>query len=84
MTTFFDKWRSAKGAFEPGPSPEADFARVRPDSPMRLEADAGIECLGVLRPARHRMPASAPYLHFVPTFFRTGLCPAQTARKAED
>jgi fumarate reductase iron-sulfur subunit len=46
MTAFFDKWRDAKGQFEPGIAPRADFAVVRPASPQRQAADAAIECIG--------------------------------------
>jgi fumarate reductase iron-sulfur subunit len=45
MTAFFDKWRDARGSFEPG-EPRADFALVPPSSRERREADAGIECIG--------------------------------------
>ena len=44
MRAFFDKWRAAKGHFEPGPEPPDDFAVVPPASPQRAAADAGIEC----------------------------------------
>src|SRR5499426_3113341 len=33
MTQFFDKWRDAKGFFEPGPTPGTDFATVSPATP---------------------------------------------------
>jgi fumarate reductase iron-sulfur subunit len=46
MRDFFDKWRDAKGHFEPGAQPPADFAVVPPASPQRQAADAGIECIG--------------------------------------
>jgi fumarate reductase iron-sulfur subunit len=46
MTQFFDKWKQAKGYFEPGAQPAADFAVVRPATPQRQAADAGIECIG--------------------------------------
>ena len=46
MTQFFDKWKQAQGYFEPGPQPQADFAVVRPTTPQRQAADAGIECIG--------------------------------------
>jgi fumarate reductase iron-sulfur subunit len=46
MTEFFDKWRDARGFFEPGPRPANDFAVVAPASPQREAADAGIECIG--------------------------------------
>jgi fumarate reductase iron-sulfur subunit len=45
MTGFFDKWRDAKGSFEPG-EPQGDFAVVPPATPERQAADAGIECIG--------------------------------------
>jgi fumarate reductase iron-sulfur subunit len=46
MRAFFDKWHAAKGHFEPGPQPPADFAVVPPASRERHAADAGIECIG--------------------------------------
>ena len=46
MVQFFDKWRDAKGYFDPGAEPAADFAVVAPSSPQRQAADAGIECIG--------------------------------------
>ena len=50
MTDFFDKWRDAKGYFEPQRSShdtaQRDFAVVPPDSAQRRAADAGIECIG--------------------------------------
>ena len=46
MTQFFDKWKEAKGYFEPGLGPEKDFAVVPPASKERQAADAGIECIG--------------------------------------
>ncbi len=46
MTQFFDKWKDARGFFEPGPAPQADFAVVPPASRERQAADAGIECIG--------------------------------------
>ncbi len=45
MTTFFDKWRDAKGHFDPGET-RTEFATVPPASPERQAADAGIECIG--------------------------------------
>jgi fumarate reductase iron-sulfur subunit len=56
MAAFFDKWRDAKGHFEPevisdddGPSTlgaHAGFHVVPPSTPERRAADAGIECIG--------------------------------------
>ncbi len=45
MTDFFDKWRDARGYFEPREA-RADFHVVSPASPQRQAADAGIECIG--------------------------------------
>jgi len=45
MAAFFDKWRDAKGHFEPG-EPQTDFQVVPPATPERQAADAGIECIG--------------------------------------
>ncbi len=46
MTQFFDKWKEARGFFEPGGQPESDFAVVPPATAARQAADAGIECIG--------------------------------------
>ncbi|HWV92408.1 MAG TPA: succinate dehydrogenase/fumarate reductase iron-sulfur subunit [Burkholderiales bacterium] len=46
MREFFDKWARAKGEFRGRSTREDDFAKVRPDSAPRLQADAGIECIG--------------------------------------
>ena len=46
MREFFDKWARAKGEFRGRSTREEDFAKVRPDSAPRLQADAGIECIG--------------------------------------
>lgn len=46
MTQFFDKWKQARGFFEPGATPADDFAVVAPATPQRQAADAGIECIG--------------------------------------
>jgi fumarate reductase iron-sulfur subunit len=46
MREFFDKWVRAKGEFRGRSTREDDFAKVRPDSAPRLQADAGIECIG--------------------------------------
>jgi fumarate reductase iron-sulfur subunit len=46
MATFFDKWARAKGAFEGEKTRSDDFAKIRPDSEKRKNADAGIECIG--------------------------------------
>jgi fumarate reductase iron-sulfur subunit len=46
MSEFFDKWSRAKGHFRGRATRHDDFARVAPQSPERLAADAGIECIG--------------------------------------
>ncbi|HKA43696.1 MAG TPA: succinate dehydrogenase/fumarate reductase iron-sulfur subunit [Burkholderiales bacterium] len=46
MTIFFDKWARARGRFNGTATRGEDFARVRPESPERRLADAGIECIG--------------------------------------
>jgi succinate dehydrogenase iron-sulfur subunit len=46
MTAFFDKWRDARGFFEPGRRPAADFAVVPPATRERRAADEAIECIG--------------------------------------
>lgn len=46
MSEFFDKWARARGQFHPTATRKDPFAPVRPDSPQRRQADAGIECIG--------------------------------------
>ncbi|MEI8265751.1 MAG: succinate dehydrogenase/fumarate reductase iron-sulfur subunit [Betaproteobacteria bacterium] len=46
MRPFFDKWAGARGRFQGEKTRHEPFARVRPDSPERKAADAGIECIG--------------------------------------
>jgi fumarate reductase iron-sulfur subunit len=46
MRDFFDKWARAKGRFEGTTTRRDDFARVEPQSPARIAASAGIECIG--------------------------------------
>ena len=46
MSAFFDKWARARGQFQGASSRKNDFARVKPDSDMRVYADASIECIG--------------------------------------
>jgi fumarate reductase iron-sulfur subunit len=46
MTAFFDKWKDARGYFEPGDKPAEDFAVVKPDSKKRRAVDESIECIG--------------------------------------
>jgi fumarate reductase iron-sulfur subunit len=46
MREFFDKWARAKGRFEGRLSRNEDFEKIKPESPQRTLADAGIECIG--------------------------------------
>ena len=46
MAEFFEKWKAARGSFEPGLAPEPDFAVVPPGSEARQAADEAIECIG--------------------------------------
>jgi fumarate reductase iron-sulfur subunit len=45
MTPFFDKWQKAEGRFKGNRGWAEDVEPVRPDSPQRQAADAGIECI---------------------------------------
>jgi len=45
MRPFFRKWQRAQGYFRAGQGRRDGFARVRPDSEARRQADAGIECI---------------------------------------
>jgi len=45
MTVFFEKWGRAKGRFDDGGAPDADFVPVDPTSADRREVDAAIECI---------------------------------------
>ena len=46
MREFFDKWARAKGQFKGTRTRHDDFARIAPQAPQRVAADAGIECIG--------------------------------------
>ena len=46
MREFFDKWARAKGQFQGERTRNDDFHQVKPSSPERLKAEAGIECIG--------------------------------------
>ena len=45
MTEFFDKWVQAKGHFHPTTTRHDPIEAINPDSPQRVAADAGIECI---------------------------------------
>jgi fumarate reductase iron-sulfur subunit len=46
MAAFFDRWKAARGYFEPGDAIPEEFAVVEPESRERQAADEGIECIG--------------------------------------
>jgi fumarate reductase iron-sulfur subunit len=46
MRVFFDKWARARGQFAAGATRKDAFAQVASDSPERVAANAGIECIG--------------------------------------
>jgi fumarate reductase iron-sulfur subunit len=46
MREFFDKWAKARGQFTPTRTRAEALAVVKPASRERMEADAGIECIG--------------------------------------
>jgi len=46
MREFFDKWARAKGQFQGDRTRNDDFHQVKPSSPERSKAEAGIECIG--------------------------------------
>jgi len=64
MAPFFEKWRQAKGAFAPSHTRADAMARIRPDSPARIAADAAIECIncGVCYAACDTVRWNADYL----------------------
>jgi fumarate reductase iron-sulfur subunit len=45
MSEFFDKWRRAEARFHPTLNRDDDIVPVLPDSPARVAASAGIECI---------------------------------------
>ena len=46
MREFFDKWARAKGSFQGKSTRHDDFTRVSPESKIRKQVDAAIECIG--------------------------------------
>jgi fumarate reductase iron-sulfur subunit len=45
MEPFFEKWQAAKGVFAPSKTRHDDIAKIRPETPARVAADAAIECI---------------------------------------
>ncbi|RMF33906.1 MAG: succinate dehydrogenase/fumarate reductase iron-sulfur subunit [Alphaproteobacteria bacterium] len=64
MDPFFARWIGAGGRFVPQRTRDDPVAPVRPDSPGRQAADAGIECIncGVCHAACDTVAASPDYL----------------------
>jgi succinate dehydrogenase iron-sulfur subunit len=52
MSRFFERWRQAKGAFVPTTTRDDPVAPIRPDSAMRIAANAAIESRRWGAPAR--------------------------------
>jgi len=46
MSVFFDKWARAMGQFHGSRTRDEEFEKIKPSSPDRRQADAGIECIG--------------------------------------
>jgi fumarate reductase iron-sulfur subunit len=61
MSRFFEHWRQAKGAFVPTTTRADPVAPIRPDSAMRIAANAAIECIncGVCGAGRERLQVVA-------------------------
>jgi len=64
MTEFFDKWTRAEGRFHPTQTRDDEIVPVKPDSPERLAASAGIECIncGVCYAACDTVEKNSAYL----------------------
>ena len=64
MDPFFEKWVTAEGAHHPTASRDDPIAAVDPESPARVAADAGIECIncGICYAACDVVAANADYL----------------------
>jgi fumarate reductase iron-sulfur subunit len=45
MTPFFEKWQAADGVFAPTKTRDDTVEQIEPESPARLAAAAGIECI---------------------------------------
>ena len=45
MRPFFEKWQQAKGVYAPSRTRDDDIEQIRPDSAVRIAADAAIECI---------------------------------------
>ncbi len=45
MSEFFDKWVTAEGVFHPSKTRDDAMEQISPESPMRVAASEGIECI---------------------------------------
>ena len=45
MRMFFEKWQRAKGVFAPSKTRTDEIEKIPPDTPTRVAADKGIECI---------------------------------------
>ncbi|HEY8566964.1 MAG TPA: 2Fe-2S iron-sulfur cluster-binding protein [Beijerinckiaceae bacterium] len=45
LRPFFEKWQGAKGVFAPSKTRHDPIEEIRPDTPARQAADAGVECI---------------------------------------
>ncbi|MFT5508647.1 MAG: fumarate reductase iron-sulfur subunit, partial [Hyphomicrobiaceae bacterium] len=45
MTSFFEKWQKADGAFVPSKTRHDPIEEILPNTPARIEASAAIECI---------------------------------------
>ena len=64
MAPFFDKWVAAEGRFHPTMTRNDPIAPIRPDTPARAVANAGIECIncGVCHAACDTVQQNPAYL----------------------
>lgn len=64
MTSFFEKWQKAKGAFVPSRTRADGLARIEPGTAHRRAVDAAIECIncGVCHAACDTVALNAQYL----------------------
>lgn len=64
MAPFFQKWQAAKGVFSPSKTRHDAIEPIKPSSPERVAADAGVECIncGVCYAACDTVAWNADYL----------------------
>lgn len=64
MSGFFEKWVAAEGVFHPSETRHDPMARIAPDDPNRVTANAAIECIncGICYAACDTVARSPDYL----------------------